>query len=166
MSASRVATLALLARGSSADLPPPFLFGTYSDPPYGCLFQPNPGCGGRSDYKDLPETEVIHGYNLFTPYLSEAKGHNASSWAAIEAYLERAAQLGVQVSYALNQLCGHSGCGAGQRELIRQEVLRVRNYSAIHSWYLVDEPGTGPPSCLSSPLLDPALEPFPAPTAS
>lgn len=123
--------------------PPRFPYGAYSDPPFGCLFKPTgPGCGGRTDYKDLPEKEVIHGFNLFTPYLSEPNGHNASSWAAIEAYLVRAEALGVTVSYALNHLCGPApiGCNSTQREKIRAEMQRVIKYSAIVSWYLVDEP--------------------------
>ena len=88
-----------------ASVAPLFPFGAYSDPPYGCLFQPNPGCGGRTDYKDLPEKEVVHGFNLFTPYLSEPSGHNASSCAAIEAYLIRASALGVKVClHSLNNI--------------------------------------------------------------
>lgn len=122
--------------------PPRFPYGAYSDPPFGCLFQPNPGCGGRTDFYDLPATEVIHGFNYFTPYLSEPTGHTAKAWAAIDKYLVRAAALGVEVSYALNHLCAPApvGCNATQRERIRSEVQRVANYTAISSWYLVDEP--------------------------
>jgi hypothetical protein len=134
----------LLTATVAATEPPRFPFGAYSDPPYGCLFKPSgTECGGRTDYKDLPEKEVIHGMNYFTPYLSEASEHNESTYAAIDAYLVRAEALGVQVSYALNHLCStasEKGCGAAQRELIKREVLRMANYSAIASWYLVDEP--------------------------
>lgn len=136
------ASLLWLGAAAAAE-PPRFPYGAYSDPPFGCLFKPaGPGCGGRTDYKDLPEKEVVHGFNLFTPYLSESAGHNASSWAAIEKYLVRAEALGVTVSYALNHLCAAApvGCNATQRDLIAGEVRRVANYSAIVSWYLADEP--------------------------
>ena len=120
----------------------PFLpYGAYSDPPYGCLFEP--GCGGRTDWKDLPEVEVTQGMNFFTPYLSERGGHNATSWAAIEAYLARAEQLGVTVNYALNHLCGgadNGGCGADRLALIETEVRRVARYKCIYAWYISDEP--------------------------
>ena len=146
MLARAAALVALLRVGHPASSVEPastplFAFGAYSDPPFGCLFEP--GCGGRSDWKDLPEVEVTHGMNSFTPYLSEASGHNESSWSAIEAYLQRAEELGVGISYALNHLCGGSdngGCGEDRAALIKTEVQRVRKYKSIVSWYISDEP--------------------------
>ena len=38
-------------------------FGFYSDPPQQCLFDSEPGCGGRDPAK-LPEEEVIHGFSM------------------------------------------------------------------------------------------------------
>eukprot|EP01047_Picozoa_sp_COSAG01_P060343 COSAG01_NODE_7385_length_3229_cov_9.246645_2_plen_701_part_00 len=138
--------LPLAAAATAADAPPrqrlpSFPFGTYSDPPYGCLFEP--GCGGRTDWKKLPEVEVTHGLNFFTPYLSESGGHNASTWAYIEAYLQRAEELGVLVNYALNHLCGgedNGGCGQDRLAMIEAEVRHVARYKSIYAWYISDEP--------------------------
>ena len=135
------AVIAKRVLGGSLQALPAFPFGAYSDPPYGCLFEP--GCGGRTDYLNLPEVEATHGMNFFTPYLSAQQGHNESTWAAIEAYLQRAEELGVSINYALNHLCGgakEGGCGADKVALIRTEVQRVKKFKSITMWYISDEP--------------------------
>ena len=99
---------------------------------------------------DLPEQEVVRGFNTIGPYqLNLPEG-----LADRKAYMDRCARLGLKVHYGLNSLVGsgHDGHESYQLtedeklDLLRQEVLAFRDHPALLAWYINDEPiGQGRP---------------------
>lgn len=99
---------------------------------------------------NLPEREVIHGFNMIGPY----QDNLPASYATRKSYMDRCAQLGVKVQYGLNSLVGsghngEKGLDKSDQEklaLLKQEVLAFRDHPALLSWYINDEPdGQGRP---------------------
>ncbi|WP_158798346.1 carbohydrate binding domain-containing protein [Pedobacter sp. L105] len=99
---------------------------------------------------DLPEREVVHGFNMVGPY----QDNLPSSYASRKKYMDRCAQLGVKVQYGVNSLVGsghngEKGLDKSDQEklaLLKQEVLAFRDHPALLSWYINDEPdGQGRP---------------------
>ena len=129
----------LLTGGLIADRMPFFPFGFYCTP-----------------VGDLPEREVVHGFNMIGPYQSNLPAGRAER----KAYMDRCAQLGIRVQYAVNSLIGsgHNGAKgldmseADKLALLKEEVLAFRDHPALLSWYINDEPdGQGrPPALLES----------------
>ncbi|HEV2479178.1 MAG TPA: FN3 associated domain-containing protein [Puia sp.] len=105
---------------------------------------------------DLPEREVVHGFNAIGPYQSNLPATRAER----KAYMDRCAQLGIRVQYAVNSLIGsgHNGArgldmsDADKLALLKEEVLAFRDHPALLSWYINDEPdGQGrPPAILEA----------------
>lgn len=100
---------------------------------------------------DLPDQEVVHGFNLIGPY----QGNLPEGFAERKAYMDRCAELGMKVQYGVNSLIGsgHNGARGLDRteeekfELLKSEVLAFRDHPALLSWYINDEPdGQGRPS--------------------
>src|SRR6185312_5795964 len=126
-----------LTGGLIADRMPFFPFGFYCTSPVG----------------DLPEREVVHGFNLIAPYQSNLPAGRAER----KAYMDRCAELGMRVQYAVNSLIGsgHNGAkgldlsDADKLALLKEEVLAFRDHPALLSWYINDEPdGQGRPPAL------------------
>ncbi|HEY4149635.1 MAG TPA: FN3 associated domain-containing protein [Chitinophagaceae bacterium] len=105
---------------------------------------------------DLPEREVVHGFNMIGPY----QDNLPSGYASRKAYMDRCAQLGVKVQYAVNSLIGGGHNGAKgvalsepeKLDLLKKEILAFRDHPALLSWYINDEPdGQGrPPEILEA----------------
>jgi len=129
--------LDLLTGGLIADGLPFFPFGFY--------------CGPVSD---LPEREVVHGFNMIGPY----QDNLPASYSTRKAYMDRCAQLGIKVQYGVNSLVGSGhngdkGLNKSQQvklEILKNEVLAFKDHPALLSWYINDEPdGQGrPPAVL------------------
>lgn len=105
---------------------------------------------------DLPEREVVHGFNEIGPYQSNLPATRTER----KAYMDRCAQLGIRVQYAVNSLIGsgHNGArglemsDADKLALLKEEVIAFRDHPALLSWYINDEPdGQGrPPAILEA----------------
>lgn len=100
---------------------------------------------------DLPDQEVVHGFNLIGPY----QGNLPDTYGERKAYMDRCAQLGMKVQYGVNSLIGsgHNGSKGLDKteeekfEILKKEVLAFRDHPALLSWYINDEPdGQGRPS--------------------
>ena len=136
---SNAVQIDLLTGGLIADGLPFFPFGFYCTP-----------------VDDLPEREIVHGFNMIGPYQSNLPASRAER----KAYMDRCAQLGMRVQYAVNSLIGsgHNGArgldmsDADKLALLREEVIAFRDHPALLSWYINDEPdGQGrPPAILEA----------------
>ncbi|HWB93295.1 MAG TPA: carbohydrate binding domain-containing protein, partial [Puia sp.] len=129
----------LLTGGLIADGLPFFPFGFYCTP-----------------VGDLPEREIVHGFNMIGPYQSNLPAGRSER----RAYMDRCAQLGMRVQYSVNSLIGsgHNGArgldmsDADKLALLKEEVIAFRDHPALLSWYINDEPdGQGrPPAILEA----------------
>lgn len=138
-SKSNAVQIDLLTGGLIADGLPFFPFGFYCAP-----------------VGDLPEREIVHGFNMIGPYQSNLPATRAER----KAYMDRCAQLGMRVQYAVNSLIGsgHNGArgldmsDADKLALLKEEVIAFRDHPALLSWYINDEPdGQGrPPAILEA----------------
>ena len=99
---------------------------------------------------DLPEREVVHGFNMIGPY----QDNLPAGYPSRKSYMDRCAQLGIKVQYGVNSLVGsghngEKGLDKSDQEklaLLKQEVIAFRNHPALLSWYINDEPdGQGRP---------------------
>lgn len=99
---------------------------------------------------NLPEKEVVHGFNMIGPY----QDNLPASYTTRKAYMDRCAQIGVSVQYGVNSLVGtgHNGdkgldkTEEEKMEILRNEVIAFRDHPALLSWYINDEPdGQGRP---------------------
>lgn len=88
----------------------------------------------------IPDEEVVHGFNMIGPYLSEVGGHTNETWTAIDSFLSRCDLIGMKVHYDLAALA-ESANESQKWDLIKEEVNRVKNHSSIFAYYLADEPG-------------------------
>jgi hypothetical protein len=110
-------------------------------------------CGPVSD---LPEREVVHGFNLIGPY----QDNLPAGYAVRKAYMDRCAAIGVKVQYGVNSLIGsgHNGSKGLDKtdeeklEILKSEIIAFRDHPALLSWYINDEPdGQGrPPAVLEA----------------
>ncbi|MFC2124076.1 chitobiase/beta-hexosaminidase C-terminal domain-containing protein [Bacteroidota bacterium] len=124
----------LLTGGLIADGLPFFPFGFYCSSPVG----------------DLSQQEVVSGFNLIAPYqrITDETLHERKE------YMDRAAELGLKVHYALNGLvgAGHNNLKTSEQEenekleILKKEVIMFRDHPALLAWYINDEPiGQGRP---------------------
>jgi hypothetical protein len=122
-----------LTGGLIADGLPFFPFGFY--------------CGPAGD---LPEREVVHGFNMIGVY----QDNLPEGLAERKRYMDRCAQVGVKVQYGVNSLIGsgHNGDKGLERTdeeklaLLKDEVLAFKDHPALLSYYINDEPdGQGRP---------------------
>ncbi len=98
-------------------------------------------CG---DVGQLPEQEVVNGFNMIGPYQSNLP----EGLSARKSYMDRCARLGIKVQYSVNSLIGsgHNGAkGLDMTEaekfaLLKKEVLTFKDHPALLSWYINDEP--------------------------
>src|SRR6185437_14440224 len=105
---------------------------------------------------DLPEREVVHGFNEIGPYQSNLPATRAERKSVYGSL----SQLGIRVQYAVNSLIGsgHNGArglamsDADKLALLKEEVIAFRDHPALLSWYINDEPdGQGrPPAILEA----------------
>ena len=102
---------------------------------------------------DLPEREVVHGFNMIGPYQSNLP----ATLTERKSYMDRCAQIGVRVQYGVNSLIGggHNGTkGLDMTDeeklaLLKSEIVAFRDHPALLSWYINDEPdGQGRPPAL------------------
>ena len=92
----------------------------------------------------LPEQEVVNGFNLIGPYQSNLP----DGLAARKSYMDRCARLGIKVQYSVNSLIGSGHNGAKGLELteaeklalLKKEILTFKDHPALLSWYINDEP--------------------------
>lgn len=118
----------LLTGGLIADGLPFFPFGFYCGSPVG----------------SLPEEEVVRGFNMIAPY----QKNTPETIAERKAYMDRCAQLGLKVHYALNGLVGEphnksrkNSLSQEERfELFKKEIIAFRDHPALLAWYINDEP--------------------------
>jgi len=96
--------------------------------------------------RGLPEEEVVHGFNMLTPY---RPGPGSGSPRALEetrAYLDQCGRLGIRVNHDLRQLA-EMPASDEKWAALRREVEAFRDHPALLTWYLADEPedrGTDP----------------------
>jgi hypothetical protein len=104
-------------------------------------------CGPVSD---LPEKEVVHGFNMIGPY----QDNLPSGYPVRKDYMDRCARLGIKVQYGVNSLIGsgHNGSKGLDKsddeklEILKNEIIAFRDHPALLSWYINDEPdGQGRP---------------------
>lgn len=88
----------------------------------------------------IPDDEIIHGFNIIGPYLSEAGGHNNNTWSDIDSFLHRCDLIGMKVHYDLAALAEQAN-SSKKWELLKEEVNRVKSHPSIFAYYLADEPG-------------------------
>jgi hypothetical protein len=102
---------------------------------------------------NLPETEVVHGFNMIGPY----QDNLPKNYQTRKAYMDRCAQLGIRVQYGVNSLIGsgHNGSkgldltDAEKLDILKKEVIAFRDHPALLSWYINDEPdGQGRPPAI------------------
>lgn len=102
---------------------------------------------------DLPENEVVHGFNMIGPY----QDNLPASYTTRKAYMDRCAQVGIRVQYGVNSLIGsgHNGSKgldlteAEKLEILKKEIIAFRDHPALLSWYINDEPdGQGRPPAI------------------
>jgi hypothetical protein len=126
----------LLTGGLVVDNRPFFPFGFYCGP-----------------VGDLPQDEVVHGFNMIGPY----QDNLPANYATRKAYMDRCAELGVRVQYGVNSLIGsgHNGSKgldlteAEKLEILKKEIIAFRDHPALLSWYINDEPdGQGRPPAI------------------
>ena len=118
----------LLTGGLIADGMPFFPFGFYCGSPLGTL----------------PEEEVVRGFNMIAPY----QKNTPETIAERKAYMDRCAQLGLKVHYALNGLIGEPHNKSRKNpltqeerfELFKNEIITFRDHPALLAWYINDEP--------------------------
>ena len=99
---------------------------------------------------NLPDQEVVQGFNMICPY----QRNLPNALEERKAYMDRCAAIGIKVNYGVNSLIGsgHNGSKTydlSQDELLdllKKEVITFRDHPALLSWYLNDEPlGQGRP---------------------
>lgn len=89
---------------------------------------------------DLPTVEATQGFTHIAPY----QGSDADM-AAVRAYLDRCADLGLRVHYDLREIA-QAEPSPEKWEKLRAQVEAVRDHPALLCWYLCDEPdGQGIP---------------------
>lgn len=115
----------------------------------------------------LAEEEVVKGFNLLSPYqLIEAH-----TFADRKRYLDRCAELGMKVHYNLLSIAGGGGPRQGRSsmdrqqkmDLLRQEIMAVKDHPALLAWYISDEPtgqNIAPETLLESYQLIKQLDPY------
>lgn len=99
-------------------------------------------CG--SPVGTLPEDEVVYGFNMIAPY----QKNTHETFAERKAYMDRCAELGMKVHYALNGLIGEPHNKSRKNplsqeerfEIFKQEIIAFRDHPALLSWYINDEP--------------------------
>lgn len=93
---------------------------------------------------ELPEEEVVKGFNMISPYqkiIPSAIGER-------KAYMDRCAEIGMKVHY---NLLSFSGAGTAsdvlkgipdekKEELLKEEIKTFMNHPALLAWYIADEP--------------------------
>lgn len=115
----------------------------------------------------LPEEEVVKGFNLLSPY----QVIEAHTFEERKRYLDRCAQLGMKVHYNLLSIAGGGGPRQGRSDrnrsqkmdLLRQEILAVKDHPALLAWYISDEPtgqNIAPETLLESYQLIKQLDPY------
>lgn len=97
--------------------------------------------------------EVTHGFTHMAPYQSNLP----ETFAERKAYMDRCAQVGMRVAYAVNSLVssGHNGARGlpltedQKLEILKNEIMAFRDHPALLCWYINDEPdGQGRPPAL------------------
>jgi hypothetical protein len=92
----------------------------------------------------LPEEEVIRGFNIISPYqrvLPETFNDRMN-------YMDRCAGLGMKVHYNLLSVAGGGGVNSviegishtTKKKLLIDEILAFRDHPALLAWYIADEP--------------------------
>ncbi len=117
-----------LTGGLEVDGLPFFPFGFYCGSPVGTL----------------PEEEIVRGFNMIGPY----QKNTPKTMAERKVYMDRCAQLGMKVHYAVNGLIGdphnktrkHKLSQEERFEILRQEIIAFRDHPALLAWYINDEP--------------------------
>lgn len=116
----------------------------------------------------LPEEEVVHGFNMLSPY----QRINNQGLAERQRYMDRCAQLGMKVHYNLLSVAGGGGVGSGsdpgasedqKRQLLIEEINRFKDHPALLAWYISDEPtghGADPDSLAMTYKLIQDLDPY------
>ncbi|UII28647.1 carbohydrate binding domain-containing protein [Fulvivirga maritima] len=108
---------------------------------------------------NLPEKEVVHGMNLIGPY----QDNQPEGLAQRKAYMDRCAELGIKVQYAVNSLIGSGHNGAPGLDmpkeekiaLLKSEIGTFKDHPALLSWYINDEPdGQGRPASILEEAYD------------
>lgn len=94
---------------------------------------------------NLPEDEVINGFNMISPY----QKIDRKTLKDRKAYMNRCADLGMRVNYNLCSVAGGGGVGSSRmeglssqekREMLIKEVEMFRDHPALLAWYIADEP--------------------------
>ncbi len=93
---------------------------------------------------ELPEEEVVKGFNMISPYQKIIP----ATIGERKAYMDRCAELGMKVHYNLLTFSG-SGTASDvlkgipdekKEELLKDEIKAFMNHPALLAWYIADEP--------------------------
>jgi hypothetical protein len=105
---------------------------------------------------NLPEEEVIRGFNMISPYQTILP----ETMKDRRAYMDRCAQIGMKVHYNLLSLSGGGGVDSKIKGLsaeekkvrLKEEIKAFMNHPALLAWYISDEPNGYkiPPETLES----------------
>lgn len=106
-----------------ADSRPYFPVGFYSDGFFG----------------SLAEEESMYGFNMISPYWSQATPHTPEEIARIKDLMDRCASVGVKVNYHIERACINLK-GQALEDAIRPEIEAFRDHPALLAWYIADEP--------------------------
>ncbi len=95
-------------------------------------------------HPELPEEEVINGFNMISPYQRILPG----TLEERKSYMDRCAQLGIKVHYNLLSVSGGGGVGSKiegvsdkqKKELLLNEIRTFMDHPALLAWYIADEP--------------------------
>jgi hypothetical protein len=92
----------------------------------------------------LPEDEVVRGFNMMSPYQKILPG----TLNERKAYMDRCAEIGMKVHYNLLSVSGGGGVGSKieelgeqeKRKLLLAEINTFKDHPALLAWYIADEP--------------------------
>jgi len=91
----------------------------------------------------LPDSEVVNGFNMFSPYHDGPNLGRPHYWFELEAirrYMDRSAAVGMKVNFHL-MWANKPDLTEDEWAKLRMEIESFRDHPALLSWYTADEPG-------------------------
>lgn len=86
--------------------------------------------------KEMVNTQVFKGFNLFSPY--SGGPHTEEQRARIREWMDQCVEVGMKVNYHIRW--GETKWTEETRTQLRTEIKAFRDHPALLSWYIADEP--------------------------